>query len=208
MLSVWPLIQGFGLGATMIIPIGAQNAYVLNQGIRRQHHLLTASVCAACDIILITLGVFGGGALLASHPGLLMAVSCGGAAFLFCYGLLSLKNALQAKDAVTTAQAALTSSRRGVIAGTLAVTLLNPHVYLDTVMILGSIGGQFEGGDRVTFAAGTMMASFVWFFSLSIGAAKLAPFLGRPKVRRCIDIIIWLMMWFIAFSLLKQVVTL
>ncbi|WP_211829340.1 LysE/ArgO family amino acid transporter [Kistimonas asteriae] len=204
MLSVWPLLQGFGLGATMIIPIGAQNAYVLNQGIRRQHHLLTAAVCAICDILLIALGVFGGGALFASQPTLLLAVSCGGAAFLFWYGFLSMKSALRAADEVAETQVTGTS-RRAVIAGTLAVTLLNPHVYLDTVMILGGIGGQFEGSDRITFAAGTMIASFAWFFALSIGAARLSPILGRPAVRRWIDGVIWLMMWVIAFSLLKRV---
>ena len=189
----------------MIIPIGAQNAYVLGQGIRRQHHLLTALVCAICDILLISLGVFGGGALFASHPTLLLVMSCCGAVFLFWYGFLSLKSALRVTDEVADTQMT-GASRRAVIAGTLAVTLLNPHVYLDTVMILGGIGGQFDGGDRVTFAAGTMIASFAWFFALSIGAARLSSILGRPKVRRRIDCVVWLMMWIIACSLLKWMV--
>lgn len=209
-MSLWPLLQGFGLGASMIIPIGAQNAYVLNQGIKRNHHLTTAAVCSLLDVLFISLGVFGGGALLSSNESLLLAVTLGGIAFLLFYGSLSLKSAFSQSSEEEAQMQVMARGRRAVIAGALAVTVLNPHLYLDTVVILGSIGGQFEGQDRIAFAIGTILASFVWFFTLSIAAAKMAPTLSRPKVKRAIDSVVAAMMFIIAahlaHSLLAQYV--
>ncbi len=201
-MNIWVLLQGFGFGATMIIPIGAQNAYVLNQGIKRNHHLTTATICSVLDIFFISLGIFGGGAVLAHNETLLMSVTIGGILFLLYYGCMSLKSAFTAQDEET-ANTVMARGRRAVILGTLAVTVLNPHLYLDTIVILGSIGGQFEGNDRVAFAVGTIMASFVWFYSLSIGAAKLAPLLSQPKVKKGIDIGVGLVMFAIAASLAR-----
>ncbi|ENI4488618.1 amino acid transporter [Vibrio fluvialis] len=202
-MNFWILLQGFGFGATMIIPIGAQNAYVLNQGIKRNHHLTTATICSFLDIFFISLGIFGGGAILSQSELLLTFVTVGGIAFLTFYGLQSWKSAFtaQSEENATTTTA---RGRRAVILGTLAVTVLNPHLYLDTVVILGSIGGQFEGNDRLSFAIGTIMASFVWFYSLSIGAAKLAPTLSRPRIKQAIDIGVALMMFGIAIALTKN----
>ncbi|EKO3982635.1 amino acid transporter [Vibrio fluvialis] len=202
-MNFWILLQGFGFGATMIIPIGAQNAYVLNQGIKRNHHLTTATICSFLDIFFISLGIFGGGAILSQSELLLTFVTVGGIVFLTFYGLQSWKSAFtaQSEENATTTTA---RGRRAVILGTLAVTVLNPHLYLDTVVILGSIGGQFEGNDRLSFAIGTIMASFVWFYSLSIGAAKLAPTLSRPRVKQAIDIGVALMMFGIAIALTKN----
>ncbi|MBL4247126.1 amino acid transporter [Vibrio fluvialis] len=202
-MNFWILLQGFGFGATMIIPIGAQNAYVLNQGIKRNHHLTTATICSFLDIFFISLGIFGGGAILSQSELLLTFVTVGGIAFLIFYGLQSWKSAFtaQSEENATTTTA---RGRRAVILGTLAVTVLNPHLYLDTVVILGSIGGQFEGNDRLSFAIGTIMASFVWFYSLSIGAAKLAPTLSKPRVKQAIDIGVALMMFGIAIALTKN----
>lgn len=202
-MNFWILLQGFGFGATMIIPIGAQNAYVLNQGIKRNHHLTTATICSFLDIFFISLGIFGGGAILSQSELLLTFVTVGGIAFLTFYGLQSWKSAFtaQSEENATTTTA---RGRRAVILGTLAVTVLNPHLYLDTVVILGSIGGQFEGNDRLSFAIGTIMASFVWFYSLSIGAAKLAPTLSKPRVKQAIDIGVSLMMFGITIALTKN----
>ncbi|MEI8594776.1 LysE/ArgO family amino acid transporter [Photobacterium sp. Hal280] len=200
-MSLWPLLQGFGLGASMIIPIGAQNAYVLNQGIQRNHHLTTATVCSLLDVLFISLGVFGGGALLSSNEHLLLAVTLGGIAFLLFYGSLSVKSAFRQASEEEAQMQIMARGRRAVIAGALAVTVLNPHLYLDTVVILGSIGGQFEGQDRIAFAIGTILASFVWFFTLSVAAAKMAPTLSRPKVKRAIDIAVAVMMFIIAAHL-------
>ncbi|WP_217522137.1 LysE/ArgO family amino acid transporter [Vibrio metschnikovii] len=200
-MNFWILLQGFGLGATMIIPIGAQNAYVLNQGIKRHHHLTTATICSVLDVIFISLGIFGGGALLSQNESLLIAVTLGGIAFLTGYGLLALKSAFKPSRQQESSSEITARGKRTVILGALAVTVLNPHLYLDTVVILGSIGGQFEGHDRLSFALGTMIASFVWFYSLSIGAAKLGPTLSKPAVKKGIDIVIAAMMFTIAFLL-------
>jgi len=202
-MNFWLLLQGFGLGASMIIPIGAQNAYVLNQGIKRQHHLTTATICSILDIVFISLGIFGGGAVLAQNDTLLLWVTLGGIAFLSAYGLLSLKSAFNSQKEETEINKTQ-RGKRAVILGALAVTVLNPHLYLDTVVILGSIGGQFEGQDRITFAVGTMLASLVWFFALSISAAKLGPILSQSRVKQGIDIAVALMMFVIAAVLANQ----
>ncbi|AEH34227.1 amino acid transporter [Vibrio anguillarum] len=202
-MNVWILLQGFGLGATMIIPIGAQNAYVLNQGIKRNHHLTTATICSLLDVIFISLGIFGGGALLSSNEILLTSVTLGGVAFLSFYGFISLRSAFTSTSTNESDGEVIARGKRTVILGALAVTVLNPHLYLDTVVILGSIGGQFEGHDRIAFALGTMMASFVWFYSLSIGAAKLGPTLSKPNVKQGIDMAVAAMMFSIAFILAK-----
>jgi L-lysine exporter family protein LysE/ArgO len=204
--SLWVLLQGFGLGASMIIPIGAQNAYVLNQGIKRNHHLTTATICSVLDMIFISLGIFGGGAILSQNEILLTSVTLGGIAFLSFYGLLSLKSAFKPESESESKGEIVARGRRTVILGALAVTVLNPHLYLDTVVILGSIGGQFEGHDRIAFALGTIMASFVWFYTLSIGAAKLGPTLSKPKVKKTIDIAIAMMMFTIAYILASELI--
>ncbi|EGR0720833.1 amino acid transporter [Vibrio alginolyticus] len=205
-MSLWVLLQGFGLGASMIIPIGAQNAYVLNQGIKRNHHLTTATICSVLDMIFISLGIFGGGAILSKNEILLTSVTLGGIAFLSFYGLLSLKSAFKPESESESKGEIVARGRRTVILGALAVTVLNPHLYLDTVVILGSIGGQFEGHDRIAFALGTIMASFVWFYTLSIGAAKLGPTLSKPKVKKTIDIAIAMMMFTIAYILASELI--
>lgn len=202
-MNVLILLQGFGLGATMIIPIGAQNAYVLNQGIKRNHHLTTATICSLLDVIFISLGIFGGGALLSSNEILLTSVTLGGVAFLSFYGFISLRSAFTSTSTNESDGEVIARGKRTVILGALAVTVLNPHLYLDTVVILGSIGGQFEGHDRIAFALGTMMASFVWFYSLSIGAAKLGPTLSKPNVKKGINMAVAAMMFSIAFILAK-----
>ncbi|MFH4731960.1 LysE/ArgO family amino acid transporter [Vibrio diabolicus] len=205
-MSLWVLLQGFGLGASMIIPIGAQNAYVLNQGIKRNHHLTTATICSILDMIFISLGIFGGGAILSQNEILLTSVTLGGIAFLSFYGLLSLKSAFKSDSESESKGEVVARGRRTVIFGALAVTVLNPHLYLDTVVILGSIGGQFEGHDRIAFALGTMMASFVWFYTLSIGAAKLGPTLSKPRVKKGIDIAVAVMMFTIAYILASELI--
>ncbi|MFB1055443.1 LysE/ArgO family amino acid transporter [Vibrio diabolicus] len=205
-MSLWVLLQGFGLGASMIIPIGAQNAYVLNQAIKRNHHLTTATICSILDMIFISLGIFGGGAILSQNEILLTSVTLGGIAFLSFYGLLSLKSAFKSDRESESKGEVVARGRRTVILGALAVTVLNPHLYLDTVVILGSIGGQFEGHDRIAFALGTMMASFVWFYTLSIGAAKLGPTLSKPRVKKGIDITVAVMMFTIAYILASELI--
>nr|WP_217702098.1 LysE/ArgO family amino acid transporter [Vibrio ostreicida] len=188
----------------MIIPIGAQNAYVLNQGIRRHYHLTTATICSVLDILFISIGVFGGGAFLAQNTTLLMATTLLGAVFLIGYGLLSLKSAFLANKQPESVSQRIKQGRYAVMLGALAVTLLNPHLYLDTLVILGAIGGQFNGQEKMDFTIGSISASFVWFFTLSMGAAKLGPTLSKPRVKQAIDLIVAVMMFAIAIMLLTE----
>lgn len=203
-------LQGFTLGLSLILPIGSQNAFILNQGVKKDHHLTTATICAICDIILITLGVYGGGTFFSHHPNILMLITIGGIAFLSVYGYGALKSAYQNYRAIHGEEQAINQVEPqkqtilAVVLATLAVTLLNPHVYLDTVVLLGSIGGQIPEAERLAFAIGTFTASIVWFYSLSILSAKLASLLARPKVKMWIDCFVAGMMFYVAFLLLQS----
>lgn len=195
------LFQGLILGLGMIIPIGAQNSYILSQGIKRNHHFLAATICMLCDVLLIGLGIFGGGKLIASSDWLMLIIGWGGVSFLVVYAMMSFKNVITNQYTITSHVAAA-NSRKKIIGTTFAVTLLNPHVYLDTVMILGSVGGTFEGNEKWAFAMGTMLASILWFYTIAFGAAKLAPWLGTPNVQRLIDSLVGTIMLIVAYSLL------
>lgn len=192
--------QGLMLGAALILPLGPQNAFVMNQGIRRQYHIMTAFLCTMSDVVLICAGVFGGSALLMQSPWLLALVTWGGVAFLLWYGFGALKTALGSNLELASTEA-LRQGRWRIIATMLAVTWLNPHVYLDTFVVLGSLGGQLDAEPKRWFALGTMSASFLWFFSLALLAAWLAPRLRTAKAQRVINTVVGLVMWFIAFQL-------
>lgn len=200
-----PLLQGLILGAGMIIPIGAQNAHVLSHGIKRNHHFLAATICMLCDVILIALGVFGGAKLIATSPTLVTIISWGGIIFLLTYAGLSFRQVWQ-NNYEENQQLANELKHKPwlVIIATLSVTLLNPHVYLDTVMILGSVGGQFQGHERIAFAVGTMLASIIWFYSLAGAAAKMSPWLNQARVKRSIDMVVGVIMCAIAISLFSS----
>ncbi|ASP47361.1 LysE/ArgO family amino acid transporter [Cognaticolwellia beringensis] len=200
-----PLLQGLFLGGSMIIPLGAQNSHVLNHGIKKNHHFLAASICMLCDVVLIALGVFGGAKLIATSPTLVTVISWGGILFLCGYAVLSFRQAWLNSYNSAHEKAEKTNKRPWlVIASTLAVTLLNPHVYLDTVLILGSVGGQFQGHEKIAFAIGTMLASMLWFYSLAGAAAKMSPWLNQAKVKRIIDILVGLIMCAIAWTLFNS----
>ena len=192
--------QGMGLGGGLIIAIGAQNAFVLSQGVRRNYPLQTAFICSFCDAALILVGFSGVGALVASNPQLSQLATWFGALFLFWYGSRSFRSALQGGRLETQTEQSL--SRRKLLLTTLALTLLNPHVYLDTIVLVGSISGQLADSDRYLFGAGAISASILWFFSLSIGAGLLAPLFRKQIAWRCLDGFVCLTMWAIACSLL------
>jgi L-lysine exporter family protein LysE/ArgO len=191
-----------GTGAGLIIAIGAQNAFVMNQGIRKEFVLMVPLVCALCDAVLITAGVAGLGVLIEASPLLLKAASWGGGAFLLWYGLKSFRSAFFRREGMN-AEGEGGRSRRQVLLMTLAITLLNPHVYLDTVVLLGSIGSSFPGSERLLFALGAVSASFLWFFVLSLGALRLAPLFRRPGTWIVLDLLIGLVMWRIAWGLIS-----
>ncbi|MDU0354726.1 LysE family transporter [Paraglaciecola aquimarina] len=198
--------QGVVLGLSMIVPIGAQNSHVLSQGIKRHFHLLTATVCILCDVILINIGIFGGAKLLSRSPLLISIISWAGMAFLVGYAGMSFRSAWQNNYQATRYNQDATT-RVAVLTTTLAITLLNPHVYLDTVVILGSVGGQFNGYDKVAFAVGTMLASIIWFYCLATAAATLSPWLNRSKVQRIIDCLVGCVMCVIAYMLYQSILT-
>ena len=201
-----PMVQGFVLGASLIMPIGAQNAYVLSRGIRRQHHLLVAGLCLFCDLVLITIAVFGGGRWLGSVPLLQSLLTWGGVAFLLLYGGRSLLTAWRGSSRSLQAENG-PDGRREIILTTLAVTLLNSHVYLDTVMFLGSVFTQWPSAALPMFALGAVLASMIWFYGLALLAAHLSPWLARPAIQRLIDGLVGSIMWVIALLLLKQALT-
>lgn len=192
--------QGLTLGAALILPLGPQNAFVMNQGIRRQYHLMIASLCAISDVLLICGGIFGGSALLMQSPWLLAIVTWGGVAFLIWYGWGALRTAMSSSVELASAEV-MKQGRWKIIATVLAVTWLNPHVYLDTFVVLGSLGGQLADEPKRWFALGTVSASILWFYGLAMLAAWLAPRLRTAKAQRIINGVVGLVMWVIALQL-------
>lgn len=194
-----PLLAGFLLGLSLILPIGAQNAFVLRIGLRGTHVLAVCLTCALSDAVLILAGVSGFAQLSARVPWAETVLRYGGAAFLVFYGARSFMAAF-GSAALKPSEAAPESLGR-VVLTCLALTWLNPHVYLDTVVLIGSISTQFDDG-KEWFAAGAMTASFVFFFSLGFGARLLKPLFARPVTWRLLDLGIGLVMWATAARLL------
>ncbi|MEQ4621445.1 arginine exporter ArgO [Providencia vermicola] len=196
-------IQGALLGAAMILPLGPQNAFVLQQGSRKQYHIMSAFLCALSDTVLIVAGVFGGSALLSQSEMLMQLITWAGVVFLVWYGYGAFRTAISHDDVVIQAENKVISRWR-VVVTLFAVTWLNPHVYLDTFVVLGSVGGQLESQLRPWFTAGALTASFSWFFALSLLAAWFSPVLKKPRSQRVINLFVGLVMWFIAFQLARQ----
>lgn len=190
--------NGLLVTAGLIIAIGAQNAFVLAQSLRREHHLPVAALCILCDILLVSLGVFGLAALLAENPLLLQVTRWGGVIFLCFYGVVALRRAARPQALKEDTQAGPRSLQRVLLAA-LAVTLLNPHVYLDTVLLIGSLGAQQPEPGAYTLGAAT--SSTIWFLILALGGAWLAPWLARPLTWRLIDLGVAMMMFAVAAQL-------
>jgi L-lysine exporter family protein LysE/ArgO len=197
------LATGFALSASLIVAIGAQNAFVLRQGLAREHAGMVALFCAACDALLMTAGVLGMGQAIAAMPALARAMAVVGAIFLASYGLRALLRAWR-PGALHAGALAPKRPRTQVLAQAAAFTLLNPHVYLDTVLLVGSIGAQQPPGAlRAAFLLGTCAASLAWFFGLAYGARLLAPLFERPAAWRVLDALIGLTMWGLAAWLIR-----
>jgi len=192
-------MQGFGIGAGLIIAIGAQNSFVLSQGVRKQYIFVIPLICSLCDAVLICAGAAGVGTFVASRPHIAYYAGIGGALFLFWYGLKSLLAAFNGNAQHESKN--VNNGMKTIVLTTLALSLLNPHVYLDTIVLLGSISGQFEGMSRFIFTLGACTASFVWFFSLSYGGTLLEPLFRKPISWRILDFSIFIVMWTIAFSI-------
>jgi len=181
------LFSGLFAGLSLIIAIGAQNAFVIRQGLTRQHVFLVVAICAASDALLISLGAGGLGALIQAHSGVLEFVRWFGVAYLTWFGIKSLRAALAAQTLNAASQPVL--SRNKVIATTLALTFLNPHVYLDTVILLGAIANQFTG-KTWHFAAGAMLGSLIWFTSIGYGAKAASKYMSKPIFWKVLDVLI------------------
>ncbi|MBM7084571.1 LysE/ArgO family amino acid transporter [Micromonospora humidisoli] len=190
------VLAGFGFSLALIVAIGAQNAFVLRQGLRREHVLPVVAVCVAADATLMTAGIAGLGAALTATPAVLVAVRWGGVAFLLGYALLAARRALRptALSPVDRPPATL----RATLLACLAFTFLNPHVYLDTVVLLGTVAHQDP--NRWAFGAGAVTASLAWFTGLGLGARRLGPLLARPAAWRAVDATIAVIMVAVAVS--------
>lgn len=192
--------SGLILGLQLILAIGAQNAFVLRQGLRREHVFAVSLTCALSDAVLIAIGVSSFAVVQARFPAVAPAFLLGGAAFLFWYGLTHLREAAAGSAALMPGQGPRVGLRAALLT-CLALTWLNPHVYLDTVVLLGSLSMQFPG-HRAAFALGAMTGSFLFFFSLGYGARLLSPLFASPRAWQILDVLVGLTMWAIAAKLL------
>jgi len=199
-------LQGLALCFGLIVAIGAQNAFVLRQGLRREHVGSVVLFCVMADAVLMTAGVMGMAQVLGESPVLARALSLAGAAFLALYGAHALHRARHAHQ-LQAADGGAGLSRRAAMAQAAAFTLLNPHVYLDTVLLVGSIGARQAANLRWWFVLGASTASMAWFGLLGFGARWLAPRFARPRAWQVLDGLIGLTMWLMAAMLVRQVVT-
>ncbi len=192
---MFAIIPGLLAGLSLIIAIGAQNAFVIRQGLTKKFVLLTVLICAFSDALLIALGASGLGALIKSNKNVLEFVRWFGVVYLLWFAFKSAKSALK-KEVLNSAGEA-SADRKSVILTVLALTFLNPHVYLDTVILLGSISNQF-GSDKWFFVIGAMLASFIWFTAIGFGAKSASKFMSRPIFWKILDSIIAAIMLSIA----------
>lgn len=192
------IFSGFFTAISLIAAIGAQNAYVIRQSLTRKHVLLVVVICALADAVLIIAGIAGLGALITSAPMLMEFIRWFGVAYLGWFGIKSVRSAFknQSLDAGT----AQSAGRKQVVLSILGFTFLNPHVYLDTVILLGSIANQFQS-DRWWFGFGAMMSSVVWFFSIGYGAKAAAKYMAKPVFWKILDLVIAVVMFSIAILL-------
>jgi L-lysine exporter family protein LysE/ArgO len=192
-------LSGFALGLSLILAIGAQNAFVLRQGLRREHVFWICLTCALSDAILIVAGIAGTGALTRAAPWFETLMRYGGAAFLVWYGAQNFRAAWRGGAALSGEGRAQTNLRTAILT-VLALTWLNPHVYLDTVVLIGSISAQYE--NTLAFGLGATTSSFVFFFALGYGARLLQPVFANPKAWQILELLIGLTMWAIAAKLI------
>ncbi|ACL32300.1 LysE/ArgO family amino acid transporter [Glaesserella parasuis] len=201
-------LHGFVVCFGLIVSIGAQNAFLLKQGILKQHVFWVALLCFLCDVALMSIGVLGLGSLISQSPTASLFLALFGAIFLFTYGSRSFITAYQGSSQLLAQQGQAKSSLKKVIAITLAITLLNPHVYIDTVVIVGGIGGTLSFTEKIHFLLGALICSFLWFFGVGYGAGLLSPYFEKRRTWQILDFVTGLIMYGIAFSLIVYTVKL
>lgn len=193
-------IQGFIVCFGLIVSIGAQNAFLLKQGILKQNVFWVALLCFLGDVFLMTLGVLGLGSVVANLPMLSLAIALLGACFLFTYGSRSFISIFKSVEALKASNENATSLKRALMI-TFAITFLNPHVYIDTVVILGGIGGHLDFDGKMAFLAGALSCSFLWFFGVGYGAGFLSPYFEKRRTWQILDFLTGVIMYAIAISL-------
>lgn len=199
--------KGFFLSLSLIVAIGAQNAFVLRQGIAKNNIFYVCIVCFLCDFILILVGIFGVGEIISKNVIINILIAVFGILFVGYYGISSLISAFSAKNNVKfEAEYSNFSIKKSIIL-TLGITLLNPQVYLDTVFVIGASALTFDMKEKIFFAFGSIFASFIWFFSLGFGAKKFSYFLSKPIISRIIDISIAIIMFFVILTLINFLLT-
>lgn len=200
-------LKGAMIGGGLIVAIGAQNAFVLRQGLIKQHIFVVATICFLCDCVLMTLGVLGLGSMIATNQTASTILSILGAIFLIWYGWRSFRSAFQAQHDSINVQthATFSGSLKKTIATTFAITLLNPHVYLDALVLIGGVSSSLQSHEKTWFLLGALSMSFVWFFALGYGARLLKPVFANPRAWQILECLIGMMMWWLAYGLLRHV---
>ena len=195
------ILHGFLVSGGLIVAIGAQNAFVLKQGLLKQHIFWICLTCFLCDFFLMSFGVLGFGSIISKSQTATTFLSLFGAVFLFGYGIRAFISAYKGNGGFDINGTPPKISLKKTITTTLALTLLNPHVYIDTIVLIGSVAGTLNLTDKYLFLIGTLSASFVWFFGLGYGARLLTPLFQKPYTWRILDFLIGIIMWAIAFGL-------
>lgn len=200
------IISGAMISGSLIIAIGAQNLFVLKQGLLKNHVFFVSAICFVCDFILMTIGVLGIGTFISSNPLITNILAILGALFLIWYGLCAFKSAIQGTSSMqVTSEDPQNNRLMKVILSTLAVTLLNPHVYLDTVVIVGGIAGTLTNEQKLSFLIGAVCVSFIWFFGIGYGARLLTPLFKQKRMWIMLDCFVGLIMFYIAYQLVLYV---
>lgn len=197
------VVRGALVSGSLIVAIGAQNAFVLKQGLLKNNIFWVVLICFLCDFALISLGVLGLGSIISSSSFLMVLLASLGGLFLMVYGARSIASAYNNENAMNIQKGQAKQSVTKTISLTLAITLLNPHVYLDTVVIIGSIAGTLVWEEKVQFLLGAVCASFIWFFSIGYGSRLLLPIFKNPKAWKIIDFCIGTFMLILAYGLFK-----
>ena len=200
------ILRGALISASLIIAIGAQNLFVLKQGLLRNHIFYVSGICFICDFVLMSIGILGVGTFISTNPLITNILAILGALFLLWYGFKAFKSAIKGTSSMQVqSQNSNDNSLVKVILATLAITLLNPHVYLDTVVIVGGIAGTLSSEQKIAFLIGAVCVSFIWFFSIGYGARLLTPLFKQKRMWMVLDCLVGLVMFYIAYRLILYV---
>lgn len=201
------ILRGAMISGSLIIAIGAQNLFVLKQGLLKNHIFFVSTICFICDFTLMSIGIMGVGTFISANPIITNIIAILGALFLIWYGFNALKSAIKGTSSMQIeSQDTKNNSLLKVVLATLAVTLLNPHVYLDTVVIVGGIAGTLTSEQKIAFLIGAVCVSFIWFFGIGYGARLLTPLFKQKRMWVILDCLVGLVMFYIAYRLIMYVI--